>query len=83
MKKVIKTQGILFNVEKVYKTTADHPKNPKYAVVSYHIGNKTTTSKNKIAVSWDSKEGDRMTIYYAETNPHKVFKYAWTARLFG
>lgn len=48
---------------------------------SYHVGNKIVTSENSLAVGAKSQEGHRMTVWYVEKNPKKVYRFKVLAML--
>lgn len=83
MKKIIKADGIITNIRKQYKNVPLNPKNPTFAYISYCVNNQRKTSANIIQVRFNAKNGDHMQIYFVEGKPERVFKYPFTAWLFG
>lgn len=89
MKKIIKVDAILTNVTAGNHKTNDRTlqKSPtttqKWSYFSYHIGNKIVTSENSLSVNAKSQEGHRMTVWYVEKKPKKVYKHKIFAMLFG
>lgn len=53
------------------------------AYISFHVDEHRKTSANTLYVNFNAKDGDYMQIYYVENRPEKVFRFAWTAYLFG
>ena len=53
------------------------------AYISFHVDEHRKTSANTLYVNFNAKDGDHMQIYYVENRPEKVFRFAWTAYLFG
>lgn len=90
MKNIIKVNAILTNVtvgnNKKLSDRTLH-KSPtttqKWSYFSYHVGNKRVTSENSLAVNGASQEGHRMTVWYVEKKPKKVYRYKVLAMLFG
>lgn len=90
MKKIIKVDAILTNVtvgnNKNLSNRTLH-KSPtttqKWSYFSYHVGNKIVTSENSLAVGAKSQEGHRMTVWYVEKNPKKVYRFKVLEMLLG
>jgi len=90
MKNIIKANAILTNVRTGNNKKANNSslqKSPittqKWSYFSYHVGNKIVTSANSLSVSATSQEGHRMTVWYVENKPKKVYRYKILAMLFG
>lgn len=89
MKNIIKVNAILTNVtvgnQKMQNRTLN--KSPmttqKCSYFSYHVGNKIVTSENSLAVNAASQEGHRMTVWYVQKKPKKVYRWKISAMLFG
>lgn len=90
MKKIIKVNAILTNVtvgnNKRISDRTLH-KSPtttqKWSYFSYRVGDKIVTSENSLAVDATSQEGHRMTVWYVEKKPKKVYRFKVLATLFG
>lgn len=90
MKNIIKVNAILTNVtegnNKKQRNRTLH-KSPattqKWSYFLYHVGNKIVTSENSLVVNGTSQEGHRMTVWYVENKPKKVYRYKVLAMLFG
>ncbi len=82
-KKVMKTDGVMMNVQRLLKNAPIFPRNVAKAYISFRVNEYRKTSANMIYVSFDAKDGDHMQIYYVENRPEKVFRFALTAYLFG
>lgn len=90
MKNIIKVNAILTNVTAGNKNKLSNRtlhKSPtttqKWSYFSYHVGSKIVTSENSLAVGAKSQEGHRMTVWYVEKNPKKVYRFKVLAMLFG
>lgn len=89
MKKIVKVNAILTNVTVGNNKMQDRTlhKSPmttqKSSYFSYHAGNKIVTSENSLAVNAGSQEGHRMTVWYVEGKPKKVYRYKIFAMLLG
>lgn len=90
MKNIIKVNAILTNVtvgnnkKLSNKTLHKSPTTTqKWSYFSYHVGDKIVTSENSMSVSGTLQEGHRMTVWYVENKPKKVYRYKVFAMLFG
>lgn len=89
MKNIVKVNAILTNVTVGNKKLENRTlhKSPmttqKLSFFSYHVGNKIVTSENSLAVNGASQEGHRMTVWYVEKKPKKVYRFKIFAMLFG
>jgi hypothetical protein len=90
MKNIIRVNAILTNVStgnSKMPNNSSLQKSPvttqKWSYFSYHVGNKIVTSKNSLSVGGTSQEGHRMTVWYVENKPKKVYRYKILAMLFG
>ena len=82
-KKVMKTDGVMMNVQRLLKNAPIFPRNVARAYISFHVDEHRNTSAKTLYVNFNAKDGDHMQIYYVENRPEKVFRFAWTAYLFG
>jgi hypothetical protein len=90
MKNIIKVNAILTNVT-VGNSTKPNDRTlrrspmttQKSSFFSYHVGNMIVTSENSLAVNGASQEGHRMTVWYVDKKPKKVYRFKILAILFG
>lgn len=82
-KKIIKTDGVMMNVQRLLENAPVFPGNVARAYISFYVNKHRKTSTNTVYVNFDAKDGDHMQIYYVESRPEKVFRFFLTACLFG
>ena len=66
-KKVMKTDGVMMNVQRLLKNAPIFPRNVARAYISFPVDEHRKTSANTLYVNFNAKDGDHMQIYYVET----------------